>query len=43
MGVAEFLFDTARVEQADLDYIAENPIVDSSFIKQAYAELHPEG
>lgn len=43
MGVAEFLFDTGRVEQSDLDYIAENPIVDSSFIKQAYAELHPEG
>lgn len=42
MNVAQFLYDTGRIEQSDLDYIAENPIVDSSFIKQAYAELYPE-
>ena len=43
MNVAQFLYETGRIEQSDLDYIAEHPIVDSSFIKQAYAELHPEG
>lgn len=40
LGVENFLLSAGKIEQADIDYLAEHPMVDSSFIKQAYAELH---
>lgn len=40
LNVEEFLLNTGKIEQSDIDYLAENPMVDSSFIKQAYEELH---
>ena len=40
LGVENFLLSAGKIEQADIDYLAAHPMVDSSFIEQAYAELH---
>lgn len=40
LNVEQFLLNTGKIEQSDIDYLAENPMIDSSFIKQAYEELH---
>lgn len=40
LGVETFLFNTGKITQDDMDYLAENPMVDSSFIQKAYEELH---
>lgn len=34
-GVEQFLLGTGKIEQADIDYLAEHPMVDPSFIRQA--------
>lgn len=39
LGVENFLLKNGSIEQADIDYLAKNPMIDSRFIKQAVQEL----
>ena len=40
LGVENFLLSAGKIEQADIDYLSEHPMVDPSFIHQAYEDLH---